>query len=390
MVPSRVLGIQTAPSPTAGVPGRDPTAMLASTGPEGAAWEGVHEASTSAIAPATQPRPRHTIGLDAEIRPLNVGAFEEHLGRVFLDDAPGLQYVAAIGHGECLGGVLLDQQDGRALAVDVTNDVEDLVDEDGRQSERGLVEEQHLGLGHQPAGDGQHLLLAAREGAANLVQALPDPWEERQDVLLVTADPVPVVTPVGPQAEIVSHAHAVEDASPLRNMTDAEAHDLVRCEARDVPASQPHLSPRRRRQPGDRTEGGRLAGTIAADEGHDLSLLDAEGDALKRMDPTVVGVDGIDLEERHQAPLRTFPQVGFDHPRIAANIRGLAFGDLLAVVEDDDAIRDSHHDLHIVLDQENGDPFGSDLLDQRHQLDLLLRDRKSTRLNSSHLVISYA
>ena len=56
-------------------------------------------------------------------------------------------------------------------------------------------------------------------------------------VFQVTADPVPVVTPVGPQAEIVSHAHAVEDASPLRNMTDAEAHDLVRCEARDVPAS---------------------------------------------------------------------------------------------------------------------------------------------------------
>src|SRR3989440_7103633 len=373
MVPSPVLGVQTAPTPTAGVPGRDPTAILASPGPEGAAWEGAHETSTSTIAPATQPRPRRTIGLDAEIRPLNVGAFEEHLGRAFLDDAPGLQHVAAIGDGEGLGGVLLDQQDGRALAVDVTNDVEDLVDEDRRQSQRGLVEEQHLGLGHQPAGDGQHLLLASGEGAANLVEALPDPGEERQDVFQVAPDPVPILTPVGPQAEIVSHAHSVEDASPLGYVTDAQAHDLVRWEARDVPASQPHLSLRRWRQPGDRTKGGRLAGTIAADEGPDLSLLDAEGDALKRMDPAVVGVDGIDLEERHQAPLRTFPQVGFDHPRIAADIRGLAFGDLLAVVEDDDAIRDPHHDLHVVLDQENGDPFGSDLLDQRHQLHLLLR-----------------
>src|SRR5437762_2261856 len=218
MVPSPVLGIQTAPSPTTGVPGRDPTAMLASTGPEGAAWEGVHETSTSTIAPTTQPRPRRTIGLDAEVCPLNVGALQEHLGRAFLDNAPGLQHVAAIGHGECLGRVLLDQQNRRALAVDVADDVEDLVDEDGRQSE----------LGH---------------------------------------------------------------------VTDAEAHDLVRWQARDVFATQPHLSPRRRRQPGDRTEGGRLAGAIAADEGHDLPLLDAERHALKRMDPAVVGVDGVDLEE---------------------------------------------------------------------------------------------
>src|SRR5207248_1543676 len=186
MVPSPVLGIQTAPSPTAGVPGRDPTAMLTSTGPEGAAWEGVHETSSSAMAPTTPTRVPRAPELDAEIRPLNVGAFEEHLGRPFLDDAPGLQDVAAMGHGECLGGVLLDQQDGRALSVDVTNDVEDLVDEDRRQSERGLVEEQHLWLGHQPAGDRQHLLLASREGAADLVQALPHPWKERQDVLLVT------------------------------------------------------------------------------------------------------------------------------------------------------------------------------------------------------------
>src|SRR2546421_1405270 len=227
MVPSPVLGVQTAPTPTAGVPGRDPTAILASPGPEGAAWEGAHETSTSAIAPATQPRPRRTIGLDAEIGPLNVGAFEEHLGRAFLDDAPGLQHVAAIGDGEGLGGVLLDQQDGRALAVDVTNDVEDLVDEDRCQSERGLVEEQHLWLGHQPAGDGQHLLLASGEGAANLVEALPDTGEERQDVFQVTADPVPILAAGGSPAKGVSHAPSGGDAAPPRHVTHAEAAGLL-------------------------------------------------------------------------------------------------------------------------------------------------------------------
>src|SRR5438552_1982388 len=115
-VPSPVLGIQTAPSPIAGVPARDPTLILASTGPEGAVCAEVQEARTSTRVHTAQPRVR-TPRLDAEVRPLDVGALQEHLGRALLDDASGLQHVATVGHGEGLGGVLLDQQDGRALAV---------------------------------------------------------------------------------------------------------------------------------------------------------------------------------------------------------------------------------------------------------------------------------
>src|SRR3989442_15462892 len=109
-VPSPVLGIQTAPSPVAGVPGRNPTATLASSGPLGAACEFVHETSHRARAPTTQPRARRMFGLDAEVRPLDVGAFEEHLARALLDDAPGLPHVAAIGHFQRLGAALLDQR----------------------------------------------------------------------------------------------------------------------------------------------------------------------------------------------------------------------------------------------------------------------------------------
>src|SRR3712207_6973039 len=58
-----------------------------------------------------------------------------------------------------------------------------------------------------------------------------------------------------------------------------------------------------------------------------------------------------------------------DHPRVAAHLGGRALGDLLAVVQHGDALRDLHDQAHVVLDQE---------------------DRKSTRLNSSHANISYA
>ena len=50
-----------------------------------------------------------------------------------------------------------------------------------REAERGLVEEQEPRPAHQRAGDGEHLLLAAREGAAALVQALLEPREDRRD-----------------------------------------------------------------------------------------------------------------------------------------------------------------------------------------------------------------
>ena len=40
---------------------------------------------------------------------------------------------------------------------------------------------------------------------------------------------------------------------------------------------------------------------------------------------------------------------------LSADLARLALGDLLAVVEDDDAVADAHDDLHVVLDQEHGD-----------------------------------
>ena len=94
-----------------------------------------------------------------------------------------LEHVGPVGALQGLGGVLLDEQDRGALAVDLGDDVEDLGDQHRRQAHRRLVEEEHLGLGHQRPADGEHLLLAAREGAAGLALALEEPGEQLEDPL---------------------------------------------------------------------------------------------------------------------------------------------------------------------------------------------------------------
>src|SRR6202049_3687 len=66
-------------------------------------------------------------------------------------------------------------------------------------------------------------------------------------------------------------------------------------------------------------------------------------------------------------------QVGLDHARVVTYLDGWTLGDLLAVVEHDDALGRLHDDLHVVLDQEHRDSAPKDRRHELHELDLLLR-----------------
>src|SRR4051812_3277679 len=75
------------------------------------------------------------------------------------------------------------------------------------------------------------------------------------------------------------------------------------------------------------------------------------------------------------------PQVGLDDPRVLADLGRRALGDLLAVVQDRDVVRDVHDHLHVVLDQEDGDVLlGAQLLHELAQLLGLLRVHARRRL----------
>src|SRR5947207_10172017 len=86
-----------------------------------------------------------------------------------------------MGELEGMIGVLLDNQDGEAvLPVQRPDGVKNLARDQGRKSERRLIEEQQARATHQRAADRKHLLLAARQGAATLGQALLEPRKQRK------------------------------------------------------------------------------------------------------------------------------------------------------------------------------------------------------------------
>src|ERR1043166_9729205 len=78
-------------------------------------------------------------------------------------DAALFDDVMAVGQPDQSTDILVDHQDGLALALEPRQAAPDFLANQRRQAFGRLVEDQELGVGHQGAADRQHLLLAARQ-----------------------------------------------------------------------------------------------------------------------------------------------------------------------------------------------------------------------------------
>ena len=110
------------------------------------------------------------------------------------------------------------------------------------------------GSGDQAAGDGQELLLAARERAAVAVEQMLEAREVLQDV----AHRILLVLGMGgdAHAQIVEHAEHGKDAAALGHIADALAAALVRRLAGNVDALEMDAAAGRGHQPDQRFSGG--------------------------------------------------------------------------------------------------------------------------------------
>src|SRR5580700_7773365 len=92
---------------------------------------------------------------------LNLTPAAQFGGGAFEYDAAGFQHVAVVGDSERHARILLHQKDCDAkLASDARHAPCQILDHDGRQAERKLVDEQQFGFAHDGAADRQHLPLA--------------------------------------------------------------------------------------------------------------------------------------------------------------------------------------------------------------------------------------
>lgn len=203
-------------------------------------------------------------------------------------------------------GVLLHQEDGGPVfLVDLADGIEDELNKHRRKAKGGLVQEQELGPAHEPARYGKHLLFASRERPAQLVAPLGEPGEQLEDVIHILSDTSLVLPEVGPHVEILGDGHVGEYPPALRDLYDPEREDPVRTHAVDGLAHEVDLAIARRHDTADGHERGGLAGAVRADQRHDLSLGQIQGDALERMDAAIVGVEVLHL--KHQRPPRGMP-----------------------------------------------------------------------------------
>src|SRR3954447_26587725 len=236
-------------------------------------------------------RPKPAVALVlAEVGLAHLLVLAQRPCRVGERDPARLEDVAARGDVEGHQRVLLDEEDRRALLVDLHDDLEDPLDEDRRETHRWLVEEEQLRPGHERAAHRDHLLLAAGERPRALRAPLEQPREELVDALEVLLDAGAVGALERAHLEVLEHAHAREEAPSLRRLRDSQLDDLVRGVADDRAALEADVAGAGMVQPVDRPERRRLAGAVRAEQRHDLAGPHLERDPLQRLDRAVEDV----------------------------------------------------------------------------------------------------
>ena len=109
--------------------------------------------------------------------------------------------------------------------MEALDDLEDLLHQDGGQAHGGLIQHEELGVGHEGAAHGQHLLLAAGEGAGHLPPPLLEPGELLIYPLQVGGDGG-IGLGEGAHLQVLLHGHLLKDPAAFRHLGQAVGHQL--------------------------------------------------------------------------------------------------------------------------------------------------------------------
>jgi len=196
--------------------------------------------------------------------------------------------------------VVLDQQNGDPeFVADVEDETGDVLRLFLVHPGDDLVEQNDLRIGGERAGEFDPLLLAVGQRPDDLVADVLD-LQELDDFLralagehLLAARAAEVkhrFQDTGLQTPVLAHQNVVHDRSVLEQCevlegaSDAEAHIIVRGDARHVAPVDEYPSGTGRQHPRDQVEERRLAGAVRADDRNDLAVVHRERDIVDRLD----------------------------------------------------------------------------------------------------------
>jgi hypothetical protein len=111
--------------------------------------------------------------------------------------------------------------------IDRSENSENLPHDEGRQPERGLVEEQEPRAQHQRPGHREHLLLAPRKRTGGLATPLAQHREVPEHALEVVLEIPALSAAPRPQAQVLLDREVHEGAAALGRVRDSELHDVL-------------------------------------------------------------------------------------------------------------------------------------------------------------------
>src|SRR5205085_9835247 len=115
-----------------------------------------------------------------------------------------------------------------ALLMELLQGLEDTVDDQRREAERGLVEEQEPWSRKERTRNGELLLLSAGERRGAAIEEAAERREPLAHLLDVAVGLAPVLAHRGANPEVLADGQPAEDPPVLRYQSDPQPQDRVR------------------------------------------------------------------------------------------------------------------------------------------------------------------
>src|SRR6056297_1119769 len=205
--------------------------------------------------------------------------------------------------------ILLDEDDRHVLLVtQMGDDAADLLDDVGLDALGRFVEKQKLRLRDEGAGDGELLLLAAREVAAAAGEEVLQDREELEDLVV---DPAFGARQAGETGlEVLLHREHGKDVAALRDVSHALGRQRLRGPAADRLAAEPHGAAAAGMGSRNRLQKRGLPDPIRAHDAGHLADARRHVDTVQDLAAAIVEGEALDLEkvtgqDTPRSPLRS-------------------------------------------------------------------------------------